>query len=613
MSVSLVIAVVATPIAFILGDLYVSCLLSKEGNALGNLTDAVFDLPSFIADGGGISGEPMALCIGFVLVCGVWIAYARGLMKGGVRRSGEEHGSARWATRREALAFKDTTDPYNNIILTQNFGLALKRTTFDLKTDRNKNIVVVGGSGSGKTRYFVKPNLMQQNASYFVTDPKATLIGDLGHLFAGSGYRLRSFNTIDFSRSCHYNPLSYIKSEADILTFVECLIKNTTAEGGKASDPFWENSERLLYVALVSYLIYHCPKEDQNIPGLLTLLSLAEAHEEDERYKSPLDVLFDELETGKRFMQTAGAEAIFDEESRAFEGVTQAFEWVELAPALTPEQDFALSNYKAFKTAAGKTLKSIIISCNVRLKPLSIAEIKELLSFDEMELDHLGDAEGKTIVFASMSDTNSTFDFLFAMLMWQAMDVLCTTALKRFGGSLPTPVHFILDEFANIGKVPDFERSIAVMRSRNISCSIILQSLSQLKAAYADNAQTIIDCCDTMLFLGGKSSETNKEISEAIGKQTLDTLSVNDSRGSNSSTTRNFAKGERDLLQASEVARLPRDEAIVLISGAYPIKDRKYALEQHPRYTQIDPGHPGAHFAKPFDFYEYWQEERRFL
>lgn len=605
MSAPLIIAAIASPIAFLFGDLYVSNLLSMDGSPVENLTNAVFTIPSYIASGGGLTTEPMALCIGFVLVCAIWVAYAHHLMNAGEHRAGEEHGSSRWATKREAHAFADAKDPDNNIILTRNCALAMSRARFDIKIDRNRNVLVVGGSGSGKTRYFVKPNLMQLNASYFVTDPKGTLISDMGHLFADAGYAIRTFDTIDFSRSNHYNPLAYIKSEADILTFVECLIKNTTGDKGSAQDPFWENAEQLLYTSLVAYLIYHCPERDRNIPGLLTLLGLAEAHEDDERYKSPLDMLFDELETGRRLIP--GAQGTFDEESRALGNGAGTHSWVDIGPATRPEDDFALSNYKAFKTAAGKTLKSIIISCNVRLKPMSIAEVKDLLSYDEMELDRLGDADRRTVVFASMSDTNSTFDFIFAMLMWQAMDVLCTTALLRFGGSLPTPVHFILDEFANIGTVPDFERTIAVVRSRNISCSIILQSLSQLKAAYDDSAQTITDCCDTMLFLGGKSSETNREISEAIGKQTLSTLSVNDSRGANSSTTRNYAKGERDLLQASEVGRLARDMAIVMISGTYPVRDRKYVLEEHPRYALVDPGHKGSKHDIPFDFKEYEQ------
>lgn len=604
MSAALPIAAVATPIAFLFGDAYVSNLLSMEGEPVGNLTSAVLTLPGYLASGGGLSSEPMALCVGFCLVCAIWIAYARYLVNAGEHRAGEEHGSSRWATRREAEAFSDARDSDNNIILTRKCRLAMSKARFDIKTDRNKNVLVIGGSGSGKTRYYVKPNLMQLNASYFVTDPKGTLIADMGHLFVEAGYSIRTFDTIDFARSNHYNPLSYVKSEADILTFVECLIKNTTGDKGQAADPFWENAERLLYTSLVAYLIYHCPEEDRNIPGLLTLLGLAEAHEDDERYKSPLDMLIDELETGKRLVPPVGASA-FDSESRDFLNGRGGCSWVEIGPATRPEDDFALSNYKAFKTAAGKTLKSIIISCNVRLKPLSIKEVSELLSCDEMHLDALGDESSKTVIFASMSDTNSTFDFIFAMLMWQAMDVLCNTALLRFGGSLPTPVHFILDEFANIGTVPDFERTIAVVRSRNISCSIILQSLSQLKAAYDDSAQTITDCCDTLLFLGGKSTETNREISEAIGKQTLSTLSVNDSRGSSSSTTRNYAKGERDLMQTSEVGRLPRDEAIVMISGSFPMKDKKYVLEEHPRYASVDPSHSGAAYDTPFDFRRY--------
>ena len=608
MSTSLIVAAIATPIAFLLGDLYVSNLLSMEGEAINNLTSAVFSLPTYVAGGGGLSMEPMAVCVGFCLVCAIWIAYARYLMNAGEHRAGEEHGSSRWATKQEAAAFSDPRDADNNIILTRKCRLAMSKPRFDIKTDRNKNVLVIGGSGSGKTRFFVKPNLMQLNASYFVTDPKGTLIGDMGHLFVEAGYRIRTFDAIDFSRSNHYNPLSYIHSEADILTFVECLIKNTTGDKGQAADPFWENAERLLYTALVAYLIYHCPKEDRNIPGLLTLLGLAEAHEEDERYKSPLDMLFDELETGQRLVP-GGPSVAFDAESRDFQNGRDGFTWVSIGPATNPEFDFALSNYKAFKTAAGKTLKSIIISCNVRLKPLSIKEVRELLSYDEMQLDRLGDESIRTVVFASMSDTNSTFDFIFAMLMWQTMDVLCNTALMRYGGSLPTPGHFILDEFANIGTVPDFERTIAVVRSRNISCSIILQSLSQLKAAYDDSAQTITDCCDTLLFLGGKSSETNREISEAIGKQTLATLSVNDSRGSNSSTTRNYAKGERDLMQASEVGRLPRDEAIVMISGTFPMRDKKFVLEEHPRYASVDPSHSESKYDDPFDFKQYSSAE----
>ena len=395
-----------------------------------------------------------------------------------------------------------------------------------------------------------------------------------------------------------------MRSEADVLTFVECLIKNTTGDKDHAGDPFWENAERLLYTALVSYLLAHCPEEDRNLPGLLVLLGLAEAKEEDESYMSPLDILFAELETGKKLVKT-GEAAEGDFESRAFSSGAGGFTWVRTGEPVPPEDDFSLSNYKAFKTAAGKTLKSIIISCNVRLKPLSIKEVSKLLERDEMGLDELGEEGKRTVVFASMPDTNSTFDFLFAILMWQTLDVLCNVALRRHAGHLPTHVHFILDEFANIGHVPDFERTIAVVRSRNISCSIILQSLAQLKSRYKDDAQTIQDCCDTTLFLGGKSGETNKEISEAVGKQTVSTITFNDSRGSNSSRTRNYNRQERDLIQPSEVGRLPRDEAIVLITGAFPFKDKKYPLERHPRYRHIDPGRPEARHAERFGFASY--------
>lgn len=603
MSPSLIAALMATPIAFAAGNLYASNLASLPGEPITNLATAAVTLPGFIAKGGGFTGEPAGICAGVLLVCAVWIAWSYRLMAKGTR-NGEEHGSARWATRAEMRAFGDAKAPDNNIILAKNARLALDRGRFDLKTDRNHNVVVVGGSGSGKTRYYVKPNLMQLNSSYFVTDPKGTLIGEMGHLFAEAGYEIRSFNTIDFAESNRYNPLRYVRSEADVLTFVECLIKNTTGDKDHAGDPFWENAERLLYTALVSYLLAHCPEEDRNLPGLLVLLGLAEAKEEDESYMSPLDILFAELETGKKLVKT-GEAAEEDFESRAFSSGAGGFTWVRTGEPMPPEDDFSLSNYKAFKTAAGKTLKSIIISCNVRLKPLSIKEVSKLLERDEMGLDELGEEGKRTVVFASMPDTNSTFDFLFAILMWQTLDVLCNVALRRHAGHLPTHVHFILDEFANIGHVPDFERTIAVVRSRNISCSIILQSLAQLKSRYKDDAQTIQDCCDTTLFLGGKSGETNKEISEAAGKQTVSTITFNDSRGSNSSRTRNHNRQERDLIQPSEVGRLPRDEAIVLITGAFPFKDKKYPLERHPRYRHIDPGRPGARHGERFGFASY--------
>lgn len=610
MKAALITATLATPVAFIAGDLYASNLMSMPGQPIMNLTQAATTIPDYVMSGGAPTAEPIALAVGLLLVCAVWLAYSRYLVNSGERRAGEEHGSARWATRKEMRLFEDATDADNNIILTQNCKVALVPKSFSQKTDRNKNVEIVGGSGSGKTRYHVKPELMQLNASYFVTDPKGTLIGDMGHLFEEAGYEIRQFSTIDFEKSNKYNPIKYVSTQADILTFVECLIRNTTGDKDHSGDPFWENAERLLYTALIAYLIEHCPEENRNIPGLLTLLALAEAREEDESFESPLDVLFDELETGRRYVNVADVEP-FDLERRAFDDAGGSFRWISTGDPIAPEDDFGLSNYKAFKTAAGKTLKSIIISCNVRLKPLSIKEVKELLFRDEMEIDRLGDEDGRRIVFASMSDTNSTFDFLFAILMWQTLDVLCNVALKRYGGQLPTHVTFIFDEFANAGHIPDFDKTIAVVRSRNISCEVILQSPGQLTANYdKEKAQVIRDNCDITLFLGGKSTETNEEISKAIGKQTLATLTVNDTRGANSSSTRNHSTGERDLMQASEVGRLPRDEAIVLIAGANPVRDKKYRLEGHPRYSSIDPGHKGSRFERLFDFGDYWAERK---
>lgn len=589
MKASLALAIAATPLAAAAANLYAANLAALPGAPIGNLAAAAATLPSYLAAGGGFSAEPIALCAALLGTCAVWVAYANHLMNGAGTRKGEEHGSARWATKTEMRAFSDAKDPFNNIILTQNCALALNPRGFDQKTDRNKNVMVVGGSGSGKTRYYVKPNLLQMNCSYFVTDPKATLAAELRGPLEAAGYRVVEFSTIDMGDSAHYNPIAYVGTEADVLTFVECLIKNTSGDDEHSGDPFWEEAERLLYVALVSYLVFHCPEADRNVPGLLTLLGLAGAREEDEDFKSPLDIVFEELERGARFAQ-AGAARSFDAEKRAFDDGAGAWRWVKVAEPVSAEDDFALSNYKAFKTAAGKTLKSIIISCNVRLKPLSVKEVSNLLSYDEIRLDSLGDAGQKTCVFASMSDTNPTFNFLFTLLMWQTVDVLCNVALERHGGSLPTHVHFIFDEFANIGELPNFEQTISTVRSRNISCSVIIQSFAQLEKRYREGAEIVKDNCDSTLFLGGKAVKTNKEISEAIGKETVSAMTVNDSRGQGSSTTRNRQIIERDLMQASEVGRLPRDEAIVLIAGANPIRDKKYRLEKHPRYKLLAKG-----------------------
>ena len=447
--------------------------------------------------------------------------------------------------------------------------------------------MVIGGSGSGKTRTYVEPNLMQMNASYLVTDPKGTTVRRLGAMLAAHGYDVRTLNTVDFSLSMRYNPLAYVRTQQDVLELVECLIVNTTPKGKSANDPFWENSERLLYCALIGYLTYHCPPEDRTLPGLMTLLSLAEARDEDESFMSPLDVLFRELETGCRCVAAPGAAG---GDGRSMGGARESVRWVPWCDPATPDSDYALGRYRAFKAAAGKTLKSIIISCNARLSALASEELKGILSADDMRLDTLGDPGQRAAIFATTSDTNATYSFLLAILMWQAGNVLCERALTAYGGELPTPVHLVLDEFANIGRLPDFERTIAVVRSRNIGVSVVLQSLAQLKSAYGDDAETILDCCDTTLFLGGKSGSTNKGISEAVGKETVSTRTHNETRGASPSSSSNYQTTERDLIQAAEVGRLDRRRAIVLIAGADPVCDLKYAPERHPRHGELGQG-----------------------
>ncbi|WP_165055368.1 MULTISPECIES: VirD4-like conjugal transfer protein, CD1115 family [unclassified Adlercreutzia] len=584
-------------LAFAAGDVTCGTLLSAQEPQ----ADMAALLLSNIASGKVFFLDPLPLAIGAALTCVVWLVWVRSWERRGRYRRGEEHGSARWASRKEMEAFSDRHDADNNILLTDHASIRLIDKAHDQKTETNNNVLVIGGPGTGKTRYFVKPNLMQVNANYFITDPKGTLIHDMGWVLEDAGYEIRAFDTIDFARSLHFNPLSYVDGEADVLRFVECIIRNTTGDDQHAGDPFWENAEKLLYTALVSYLLLHCPEEDRNVPGLLALLALADAREDDEDYMSPLDMLFHEIETGERLMKVADA-AGYDVSSREFQPASSGYAWVKVASPIRPEDDFALASYKQFKVAAGKTLKSIMVSCNVRMKPFDVAEMRELLAYDEMALNHLGDAGSKVAVFCSMSDTDSTFDFVFALLMQQALDALCEVALSRFSGSLPRCVHFVFDEFANIGVIPDFERMITVTRSRNIAVSMILQSLSQLDENYGENnAATIMNACDTLLFLGGKSADTNQKIADMIGKQTVASVSVNDSRGANPSYTHNYGLIERDLMQASEVSRMPRDEALVLINGAQAFKDKKYPLDKHPRRMLLD----AARKRGAFDFTRY--------
>ncbi len=588
---SLLITALLSLAAFWFAGMMTESAMGAGPSAAADPWRALSQLPGIVASGHVLPGDPIALAVGFAAFCLVWVAWATYRERAGKYRRGEEHGSSRWATKEEMDMFADKKDSDNNIILTKRCRLRFVNKVHDRRLERNNNVLVIGGSGSGKTRSYVIPNIMQLNADYVVTDPKGTLIGDVGWILADAGYDVRTFNTIDMTRSMHYNPLAYINDEQDILSFVNCIVENTTAENEHTGDPFWVNAEKLLYTALVAYLVFHCPKEDQSIPGLLLLLSLADAREEDESFMSPLDLLFHELETGKRLVKVVNSTTArtFDAEDRSFDSDASGFTWVKTSEPVEPCQDFALQSYRDFKVAAGKTMKSILISCNVRMKPFGIPQVKELLSRDEMDLVHLGGHQRRSAIIASVSDTDSTYDFLFALLMWQAMDVLCNVAIEEYGGSLPHPVHFMLDEFANIGKIPDFTRKIAVIRSRNISASLILQSIAQLSENYEDaGADIIVDCCDTTLFLGGKSEKTKKAISESAGKQTIASVTVNDSRGSHWSTTHNYTSLERDLLQSSEVERMDATEALVLINGAFPFKDKKTDLTEHRRFRKSD-------------------------
>ena len=606
---------------FYLGNRYFEALASYPGQFLDHCGDAFLTMwpriresPLFLAM------DTKALLAGFSMALVVWMVWLRHVVYIGNYRTGEESGSARWGTVKEGKRFRDLSNPDNNLIFTDKYGLALHRPKYDPELDRNLNVLVVGGSGSGKTFNYVTPNICQLNTNYFITDPKGTLLKDAGYLFTDNGYQVKSFNTINLDESMHYNPLRYVKTDTDILSFVNCFIMNTNGEG-KTSDPFWENAEKMLYTALIALLRDWFPEEDYTLSGLLTLLSLAEAREEDENFMSALDLIFYQIETGKRFARNVGAAGAPRRKgglSRDFTADT-GWSWQSsrfrrnydgVRPAerggLSPDEDFALMNYKNFKVAAGRTLKSIIISCNVRLAPIATSGVRQLLEYDEMELDTLGDPDTRTAVFGILSDTDKTLSFLFAIMMWQCIDQLCRKALTDYGGKLPRPVHFIFDEFANIGTIPQIEETIAVTRSRNIGITIILQSMSQLESKYDKKAQTIVDCCDSTLFLGGKSNSTNKEIAEMIGKQTIHQMTYNESSGQSSSASKNLQIQGRDLIDAAEIGKMSRRKAILLIAGTNPLMDDKFDPRRHKRYCYIvDKRNPKRLHENPFDFKRY--------
>ncbi len=462
-------------------------------------------------------------------------------------RKGIEYGSARWG---KAADIKPYVDPVfdNNVILTQTERLMMSNRPKNPKYARNKNVLVIGGSGSGKTRFYVKPNLMQLHSSYVVTDPKGTLLVECGQLLQRAKYRIKVLNTINFSKSMKYNPFSYIRSEKDILKLVNTIIANTKGDGEKSGEDFWIKAERLYYTALIGYIWYEAPEEEKNFTTLLDMINASEAREDDEDFQNPVDLMFERLE------------------------------------AKDPDH-FAVKQYAKYKLAAGKTAKSILISCGARLAPFDIRELRELMETDEMELDTIGDR--KTALFVIISDTDDTFNFVVSILYTQLFNLLCDKADDLYGGRLPVHVRCLLDEFANIGQIPKFEKLIATIRSREISASIILQSQSQLKAIYKDNADTIVGNCDSTLFLGGKEKTTLKEISEILGKETIDSFNTGENRGREISHSLNYQKLGKELMTQDEIAVMDGGKCILQLRGVRPFFSDKYDITKHPRYKYL--------------------------
>ena len=471
-------------------------------------------------------------------------------------RHNVEYGSARWGTAKDIEPYVDSTFA-NNIILTQTERLTMNSRPKDPRTARNKNVLVVGGSGSGKTRFFVKPNLMQcvsekYPCSFVVTDPKGSLIVECGRMLRHFGYRIKVMNTINFAKSMHYNPLAYIHSEKDILKLVNCLIANTRGEG-KGGDPFWEKSEVLLYTALIGYLWQEALEEDRNFATLIDMIGSMQTREDNEDFRNPIDLMFEDLEREK-------------------------------------PDCFAVRQYKKFKLAAGKTAKSILISCGARLAVFDIAELRELTAYDELELDTLGDQ--KTALFLIMSDTDDSFNFLIAMCYTQLFNLLCDKADDVYGGRLPVHVRCLIDECANIGQIPKLEKLMATIRSREISACLILQTQSQLKALYKDNAETVIGNCDASLFLGGKEPTTLKALSEALGRETIDTYNTGESRGRETSHSLNYQKLGKSLLSVDELEVLDGGKCILQLRGVRPFLSSKYDITKHPHYKYLSDADP---------------------
>ena len=487
--------------------------------------------------------HPLDLLVGLCCGAGLRLAvYLRG-KNAKKYRHGMEYGSARWGTAKDIEPFMAPKFA-DNIILTKTERLMMSNRPPDPKNARNKNVLVVGGSGSGKTRFWLKPNLLQCHSSYVVTDPKGTIVLECGNAMLKNGYKLKILNTINFSKSMHYNPFAYVHSEKDVLKLVTTLMTNTKGEGS-GGDPFWEKSERLLLTALIAYLHYEAPVEEQNFATLLEMLNTMQVLEDDEEYQNPVDLLFEELAKKK-------------------------------------PNSFAGRQYKLYKLAAGKTAKSILISCGARLAPFDIQELRDLTMYDELQLDTLGDK--KTALFLIMSDTDSTFNFLISMVYTQLFNLLCDKADDVYGGKLPIHVRCLIDECANIGQIPNLEKLVATIRSREISACLVLQARSQLKAIYKDNADTIVGNMDSQIFLGGSEPTTLKDLSEMLGKETIDAFNTSDTRGNSPSYGTTFQKMGHELLSRDELAVLDGGKCILQLRGVRPFLSDKYDLTQHPNY-----------------------------
>ena len=499
-------------------------------------------LPSF---------HPIDLCVGVAAALLIrLIVYVKGKNAKKFRKN-LEYGSARWGKPEDIAPYVDPKFE-NNVILTQTERLMMSNRPKDPKTARNKNVLVVGGSGSGKTRFFIKPNLMQLHSSYVVTDPKGSIAVECGKLMLRNGYKVKIFNSINFKKSHHYNPFAYIHSEKDILKLVTTLIANTKGDG-KSGDDFWQKAETLLYTALIGYIHYEAPEEEQNFATLIEFINAMEVREDDETFENNVDLAFKEL-------------------------------------ASREPNHFAVRQYKKYKLAAGKTAKSINISCGARLAPFDIQELREITMYDELELDTLGDR--KTALFLIMSDTDSTFNFLISMIYSQLFNLLCEKADDVYGGRLPVHVRCLIDECANIGQIPNLEKLMATIRSREISACLVLQAQSQLKALYKDNADTIIGNCDSSIFLGGKEPGTLKELNQALGKETIDTFNTGESRGREVSHSLNYQKLGKDLATIDELAVLDGGKCILQLRGVRPFLSDKYDITKHPNYKYLSDANP---------------------